>query len=164
MNETNLFIPNELTGNPTELPNDNNGIFYLADAFLSIESMTHKKLQKLCYYAKAWHLALKDENIIDDDFEAWVNGAIQPLLFQKYRSYGFQKIPMVLFGENIPDEFIDFARIIFNSYGQFTGEQLEMLNHMEAPWKKARKDLKPWESSNAVISEQDMKDYYRSLL
>ena len=29
-------------------------VFDLADAFLCIDSMTHKKLQKLCYYAKAW--------------------------------------------------------------------------------------------------------------
>ena len=27
-------------------------IFDLANAFLNIDSMTHKKLQKLCYYAK----------------------------------------------------------------------------------------------------------------
>ena len=48
-------------------------IFDLADAFLSIESMTHKKLQKLCYYAKAWYLALYDENLVTEEFEAWVH-------------------------------------------------------------------------------------------
>ena len=68
---------------------ENGDIFDLAHAFLSIASMTHKKLQKLCYYAKAWYLALKDENLIDDDFEAWVHGAVQPNLYQEYKVYGF---------------------------------------------------------------------------
>ena len=30
----------------------------IADWFLSQSSMTHKKLQKLCYYLQAWSLAL----------------------------------------------------------------------------------------------------------
>ena len=30
----------------------------VANWFLSQSSMTHKKLQKLCYYAQAWHCAL----------------------------------------------------------------------------------------------------------
>ncbi len=35
-----------------------NNIFDVADWFLSKEAMPHKKLQKLCYYYKAWGLAL----------------------------------------------------------------------------------------------------------
>lgn len=58
-------------------------IFDLAKAFLYISSMTNKKLQKLCFYAKAWYLALYDENLISEPFEAWVHGAVQPSLYQK---------------------------------------------------------------------------------
>ena len=65
----------------------------LADAFLSFEPMTNKKLQKLCYYAKAWHLSLCDENIINEDFEAWIHGPVCPQLYQTYKGYGFDKIP-----------------------------------------------------------------------
>ena len=84
-------------------------IFDLADAFLSIESMTHKKLQKLCYYAKAWYLALYDENLVNEAFEAWVHGAVQPDLYQKYKPYGFNYIPRVFNTKDIPEEFMDFA-------------------------------------------------------
>ena len=140
-------------------------VFDLANAFLSIESMTHKKLQKLCYYAKAWYLAIYDENIISESFEAWVHGAVQPLLYQRYRSYGFQYIPQVILSnDSIPEEFISFANQIFESYGHLSGDDLEKLNHQETPWKNARQGLKPWQSSNNIISEDDMKDYYRSLM
>lgn len=140
-------------------------IFDLANSFLSIEAMTHKKLQKLCYYAKAWYLAINDENLITEPFEAWVHGAVQPELYQKYRAYGFQLIPMFSQdGIQLPEEFLDFAREIYESYGDYSGDELERINHQEAPWIKARKALKPWQSGNAVINENDMKEYYRSLM
>ena len=160
------FKENKLISSSTNIddiryPGD---IFDLADAFLSIESMTHKKLQKLCYYAKAWYLALKDENLIVERFEAWVHGAVQPDLYQKYRVYGFMEIPSIYHNVSIPKEFISFSREVFSSYGHMTGDELEALNHSEMPWIKARGNLKPWESSNNIIDENDMKEYYRSLL
>ena len=139
-------------------------IFDLANAFLSISSMTHKKLQKLCYYAKAWYLALYDENLIEAPFMAWVHGAVQPDLYHEFKGYGFNYIPRVLDTSNIPEEFLSFAREIYASYGHLDGDELENLNHTELPWIKARGDAKPWQSCNTVISEEDMKTYYRSLL
>ena len=140
-------------------------IYDLANAFLSIESMTHKKLQKMCYYAKAWYLALNDTNIVIEPFEAWIHGAVQPELYSKYKSFGFQLIPMYIDEHSeLPIEFIDFAKEIYASYGDLSGDELEQLNHQETPWINARQGLKPWESSNNIISECDMKTYYRSLL
>lgn len=139
-------------------------IFDLANAFLSIESMTHKKLQKLCYYAKAWYLALYDENLIVEPFEAWAHGAVQPDLYQKYKPYGFNCIPRVLDTTDIPEEFLDFSRQIFASYGELDGDDLERLNHTEMAWLRARGNLKPWQNCERVIDEDDMKEYYRSLM
>jgi uncharacterized phage-associated protein len=142
----------------------NGDIFDLANAFLSIGSMTHKKLQKLCYYAKAWYLALYDENLINDQFEAWVHGAVQPDLYQKYKPYGFNYIPKLMDTKRIPEEFLNFAKEIYESYGAFDGDELERLNHNEIPWERARIGLKPWQNCEKIISEQDMKDYYRTLI
>ena len=139
-------------------------IFDMASAFLSIESMSHKKLQKLCFYAKAWYLALYDTNIINEQFEAWVHGAVQPDLYQKYKIYGFSYIPQILDTRGIPEEFLSFARDIYDSYGELDGDELERLNHCEAPWIKARHGLKPWQNSDELISEDDMKAYYRSIM
>ena len=36
--------------------------------------MTNLRLQKLVYYAQAWRLAILDEALFEDDFEAWVHG------------------------------------------------------------------------------------------
>lgn len=139
-------------------------IFDLAHAFLNIESMTHKKLQKLCYYAKAWYLAINDTNLIKEQFEAWVHGAVQPELYQEYKIYGFGYIPLYTNIATIPEEFISFAKEIYESYGDLNGDELEQLNHTEMPWLKARNGLKPWQGCNNIIKENDMKIFYRSLM
>ena len=56
-------------------------IFDIANWFLSKEGMTHKKLQKLCYYAQAWYLALYKNKLIDGYFEAWVHGPVNSSLY-----------------------------------------------------------------------------------
>lgn len=147
-----------------ELTKQTGDIFDLADAFLSIASMTNKKLQKLCYYAKAWYLALNDTNIVEESFEAWVHGAVQPKLYQKYKIYGFGYIPKVFDTTKIPEEFLSFAREIYDSYGDLSGDELERLNHTETPWIEARGDLKPWQNSETIISENTMKQFYRSMI
>jgi uncharacterized phage-associated protein len=57
-----------------------NTIQQIAQWFLCKESMTHKKLQKLCYYAQAWNLALHNSELFEDRFEAWVHGPVSPVL------------------------------------------------------------------------------------
>ena len=46
-------------------------VFDVSDWFLSKESMTPKKLQKLCYYYKAWGLALYDEDLLNEDMKSY---------------------------------------------------------------------------------------------
>ena len=139
-------------------------IFALAKAFLSISKMTNKKLQKLCYYAKAWYLALYDRNLISEQFQAWVHGAVQPALYQKYKQYGFGDIPKFKNIQEIPEEFLSFANEIYASYGHLTGDELEHINHQETPWLEARGDCRPWEKCSNEISEQSMKLFYRKMI
>lgn len=64
----------------------------VAKELLKFESMTHKKLQKLCYYVQALHLAIYGEPLIDTYFEAWVHGPVAPELYNEYKSHGMTPI------------------------------------------------------------------------
>lgn len=44
----------------------------VANWFLAHEAMTHKKLQKLCYYVQAWYYALESLQLMNTEFQAWV--------------------------------------------------------------------------------------------
>ena len=167
-NNNNIQVKREKKNNVMEYDfttmNKSGDIFALAKAFLSISKMTNKKLQKLCYYAKAWYLALYDCNLISEQFQAWVHGAVQPALYQKYKQYGYSDIPKFTNIQEIPEEFLSFAKEIYVSYGHLTGDELERINHQETPWIEARGDCKPWENCSNEISEESMKAFYRKMM
>jgi uncharacterized phage-associated protein len=127
--------------------------------------MTHKKLQKLCYYSQAWSYALKNRPIINDEFQAWVHGPVCPTLYDKYAGSGFEDI--------YPDAFAPRARFtaderellesVLETYGASTGNALEVLTHSEPPWIIARGGLAPDKPCNRIIDPEDMKRYYRSI-
>lgn len=142
-------------------------IFELADAFLSIEPQTHKKLQKLCYYGYAWYLAQTDEELFPNNFEAWVHGPVDPALYQKYRyeqeNIGdFTCIPK--YEGHVDADALSIAKWVYDAYGSYSGTDLEMQTHREEPWINARGSLQPWERSNSKIKTEDIKNYYRGLM
>ena len=132
----------------------------VAKAFLSISKMSPKKLQKLCYYAQGWYLALFGESLFDEDFQAWIHGPVIPELYDEYKEYGWRDIPQIDFC-TVPEDVVSFVKEVYDSYGYLTGDQLERLSHSEAPWKNARKGKKPWEASTEIITKDSMKEYFR---
>lgn len=142
-------------------------IIDIANAFLSIESQTHKKLQKLCYYAYAWYLAQTDEQLFEEKFEAWVHGPVSPKLYSEIR---YNRNIIGDWGEvpkyegNVDEDALSIAKWVYEAYGEFSGTDLEIMTHREDPWIKARGGIKSWERSNTIISDSDIKEYYRKQL
>lgn len=140
-----------------------NSIFDVANWFLTKERMTHKKLQKLCYYAQAWSYAIQPEPITNAIFEAWVHGPVCRDLYNKYRTYGFDYLPQPdkapVFGHATED----FLGSVWETYGDQTANALEALSHSEPPWQKARLGLSADEPSDVRIEPDDMRKYYRSI-
>lgn len=134
----------------------------IADWFLSKNSMTHKKLQKLCYYAQAWFCALYDGTpLFDEEIQAWVHGPVIPELYPVFADYRWSEIPKKSGLEfDFSEEVIGVLEAVYNTYGDFTGDQLEALTHSEEPWIAVRGRLKPWESCSDVISCAIMREYY----
>lgn len=139
-------------------------VFDVAKVFLSMDTMTHKKLQKLCYYAQAWHWALFGKELFLNDFQAWVHGPVCPELYSHYKVYGWNNIPRELnLPSDIKDETLEFIEEVYNTYHEFSGDELENLTHMEQPWREARKGLEDWQPSDRVIDTNLMRSYYNSV-
>lgn len=47
--------------------------------------MSAMKLQKLVYYSQAWSLVWDEKPLFRAQIEAWANGPVVPLLYQKHR-------------------------------------------------------------------------------
>lgn len=123
--------------------------------------MPHKKLQKLCYYTVAWYYALYNSKLFEDDlFEAWVHGPVSPTIWVEYKDYGWQPIINSSSKPTFDDATDEFLEVVYNTYGEFSGHQLEGMTHEEDPWKEARKGLDEYEASNNPINPEIMKRYY----
>lgn len=134
----------------------------VAKYFLHKESMTHKKLQKLCYYAQAWYLANYKKPLFQNHFEAWVHGPVSPELYSVYREWGRLPIPQAAADEvrlSTPDA-SSFLELVYGTYGKFSGDQLENITHQEYPWIKARTGYSAGEYCRNPISLDDMQNYY----
>ena len=142
-------------------------VFDIANWFLQKSPMDHKKVQKLCYYAQAWSLALNDKKLIAGDFEAWVHGPVSRSLWDALRGYGYSDIDSFALKQRAKalDEETDlFLERVWATYKDLNGFQLETLTHRESPWVTAREGLSSCEPSNRIIDNQLMKSYYRSII
>jgi uncharacterized phage-associated protein len=138
--------------------------FDVADYFINLANETgsfisNLKLQKLVYYAQAWHLGLYGRPLIEQDFEAWVHGPVIPSLYQKYKSFGWQPILEDTLPE-LPSEVEKHLEEVAEEYFACDAYELEQMTHTEEPWMLARKNLPPDAPSSEVIEQAWMKAYY----
>lgn len=137
--------------------------FLLSEARQRGEALRHQKLQKLCYYAQAWWLALYEEPLIDEDFQAWVPGPV--LISQKERFGAFRCKPIsrdLQFPE-VPAPVRSHLEEIFDVFGEDDEADLERMVHREAPWVEARGDLALHEVCTNSICKEAMRTYYATL-
>lgn len=143
----------------------------IADYFLSKieaekgDTISPLKLQKLVYYAQAWHYTVFGVPLFEEKIEAWVNGPVVPSLYYRFAPLHTKnstinikeldlKIPLFkATTKKLLDE-------VFNLYGERSGSYLEDLTHSEKPWIEARGILPPFAICKKEITLESMKDYY----
>lgn len=130
-----------------------------------LEEVTVMKLQKLTFYVKAWGLVWNEEELFPEEYQAWANGAVSPVLYNKHR--GMFKVSESLFSEadisNLTDSQKETIDKVLEFYGDFTAQQLSDINHQETPWIEARGNLSPMERSTEVIPTDKIAEYYSGI-
>lgn len=128
------------------------------------ELLTNLKLQKLLYYAQAWFLALHDEPLFQEDFQAWVHGPVLPSQYQRFKHNQWRPImDDVMPPTEIEPRIEAHLDEILDVFGSEPATALEIMTHRERPWLEARGGIAPDEPSNAVVRKETMQDFYRSL-
>jgi uncharacterized phage-associated protein len=136
-----------------------------------VGTMTAMKLQKMVYYAQAWHLAWTEKPLFADKIQAWRNGPVVPSLYEIHK--GCFKLDPGYFVSKIKPKSLnslskdqkDIVDKIINFYGTKDPHWLSQLTHMEDPWKNARAKSvsSDQERSSEEITPQSMFEYYSSL-
>lgn len=125
--------------------------------------MSTWKLQKLVYYAQAWHLVWEENPLFHARIEAWANGPVIPELYRHHRG----RFTVDTWSKGDPSALDEQARetvdAVLRGYGRMSGRQLSHLAHSEAPWREARRGLEPTDRSTRPITPQAMQSFYTAL-
>jgi uncharacterized phage-associated protein len=162
----------------------------IANHFLSLAEIEGKpidpmKLQKLVYYAHGWHLAIKDEPLIDEQVEAWPYGPVIPSLYRELKIYEDRPITSkiedldvieviedddVYYRDNIPSieehqgdaEFTkSLLQKIWNVYGKYSAIQLSNMTHEEnSPWHQIHTQYGGRVPKGTDIPSEIIRDYF----
>ena len=127
-------------------------------------SMITWKLQKLCYYAQAWHYTWTEKRLIKEDFQAWRNGPVCRELFNVHKGkfmIGAEDIEGST--ENLSADEKESIDVVLKDYGNREPYDLREQVCFEKPWREARGDLPPDVNSENVITLASMGEYYGSL-
>lgn len=143
-------------------------IFDVADYFRwrvdydSGDNITQLKLQKLCYYAQAWHVTFTGDRLFEEEFEHWNHGPANRELYLEYRDMSWHPIdPMDIKEEFSPADVFSIKELetlqeVWDSYGDYGAKRLEELTHQEDPWINTPR--------NYIIPVETMREYYSRML
>lgn len=134
--------------------------------------LNNLKLQKLVYYAQAWHLAMNDgKPLFNGKFQAWIHGPVNRDLYARfvenkslYSPIETTDISKGFNPEEIPVEARNHIDMVLESYAPFSGSQLEAMTHEETPWIEARDGYHPAQRCEVLLNEETMMSYYESRL
>ena len=116
------------------------------------ERMTAYQLEKIVYYTQAYSLAWCGH---------WEHGPVCRDLWKRHQGRRIVTISDFPY----PHEFTESEKKILDSvidvYGNFNGDELEVLTHREDPWIITRGNLKSFQPDDKIIDESLMRDYYK---
>lgn len=141
--------------------------YFIAKTYNEGGKMTQKKLQKMLYYAQAWSLVFREEELFGDRIEAWLHGPAIYAIYQEYKSFGFSHIRKEIDNDlisKISAPTKKFLDDVWKIYGKYDADYLELLSHNEEPWQKAREGVGEFNASKNEISHASMKKFYGDLL
>lgn len=148
----------------------------MAYMLLKYEKMSHLKMQKILYYTQAFHLAHFDQPLMNIKFEAWVHGPVSRKVYSSLKDKSIlhseigyvlepnERHPKVIIDEILTDDQVAILDDVLETFASWTGPQLEAQTHSELPWINARGAKGPSEPCNSVISNDEMKSFYKQYL
>lgn len=133
--------------------------FAVANAFIQraaergITDLSPMKLQKLMYFAQAWHLKIRQTPLLDDTFARWQHGPVIPAVYHEFKAFGYKPITrkattLTLEAFGYPDSHApiipahdasswNLVDAVLTRYGQLDATTLSNMTHLQgSAWAK----------------------------
>lgn len=143
-------------------------IYHVINWFLSQATcenrITHLALQKLLYFSQAWNYVFNKKLLFEDDCEAWAHGAVFRDVYDKFKKFKYNPLPYVDTKVNLTKEEIEVLEFVKKYYFDiYTPKTLELICHLESPYKIARKDYGELDRCGEVIEKDTIREYYEQI-
>ena len=127
---------------------------------LSGWNLSNLRLQKLLYIAHMYHLAEMKEELINEKFEAWMYGPVEPVLYQYVKGYGKKPIPNIFHPEieDVPEgSELDYLQIVIDHTKEISNASLVSFTH----WSKGAwfKKYNPRIRGNIIPNDLIVEEY-----
>ena len=157
-NAVNLLVSSEkFTKNKIDL-----AILYLLN---QCEDITPLALQKALYYIQGFYFAFYKKYLFTEECQAWIHGPVYKEVYFRYRDYKFDPIKS---SDKVDDAFFSSSeKVILDSVVKhiccYSGKILEKFTHSENPWILTRGEILETQTSNKVISKEEIGKYFISV-
>lgn len=145
-------------------------VFTAAQHLLALSGpLTALHLQRLLYYACAWHWVWHEEPLFAEEIQAWAGGPLVPRLHREVSVFSApDDLPALIAarvppGEDLTAERKESIAAVWDYYSVWSAADLSDLARVEEPWVVARVGLSPMERGERVISPQSLVRYYGQL-
>ena len=120
-------------------------------------------LQKLLYFAQAWHLAFNDEPFFDGEFEAWASGPVHRPTYDRFRHLGhYAVVPPPADAPALDGDATQHLDEVMRTYAHLEYFDLDSIVR-DAAYRSVRPDpVAP--GPPPTIRPEAMRDHYASLL
>ena len=140
-------------------------IFQVVNWFLSQSTcenrITHLALQKMLYFSQAWNSVFNNELLFEEDCEAWAHGAVYRNVYDKFKKFKYNPLPYLEVNVELSRNEIEVLEFVRDYYFDvYTPKTLELICHLETPYKVARKNHGELDRSGDVIDKDIIKKYY----
>ena len=124
--------------------------------------ITNMSLQKLLYYIEAFCQVLLDKRVFDNRCEAWAYGPVYPEVYEKYKSFGGERIQVEKadLSEVIEKSYRDIIDYVLSLFAIYNGVTLKDFSHAEAPWRNAHEGFGEREHCEAEITHEAITRYF----
>lgn len=121
-------------------------------------SISNLKLQKILYFVQAEFLVSRNQPCFVEDIVAWDFGPVVPEVYQQYKIFGSNNIPVIgklAIPVYLPERDADLINEIVDECAKYSASTLVQITHNQTPWQEAY-----YSSWNNIISNESIKQYF----
>lgn len=119
------------------------------------EGLSNLKLQKLCYYAQGFHLAIFNTPLFHEEIEAWAHGPVVPEIYHRFKMYGSASIHPDAYPISLTAQECRLIAEVYDVFGQYSAWKLRSMTHEEPTWTHH-------EEYAGIIPKYEMLDYFKT--